>query len=270
MRITEDPSSRRRELTVETRIYNVDAHEIYGQDNEEEQVRLAVWAYCPTFIGNWPRRRYHQSTTGGGIWQAEVQYEIITWQYAFEINGGTEHITQSKATPLKVMQGGAAAPDLKGAIGYDGMTVHGCDIYVPKATWTEGYEVPALEVTPAYQRQVRGIVGKTNAVGFRGEDPYSVMLLGVTGSLSSSNPDFFQLQFRFACEKRRTSFYVGSILVSEKKGWDYLWVRYTEDTDGNQIIRKPNAVYVEQVYDAVDYAQLWIGTGDTGSWHPIA
>lgn len=42
---------------------------------------------------------------------------------------------------------------------------------------------------------------------------------------------------------------IGDSLPIEKRGWEYLWVRYEEglDRETNQLVRRPIAVYVEQV-----------------------
>jgi hypothetical protein len=42
---------------------------------------------------------------------------------------------------------------------------------------------------------------------------------------------------------------IGDSLPIEKRGWEYLWVRYEEalDRETNQMVRRPIAVYVEQV-----------------------
>ncbi len=46
-----------------------------------------------------------------------------------------------------------------------------------------------------------------------------------------------------------------------KRGWDYLWVRYAdvEDPTAKMLVQRPMAVYVEQVYPYRDFSGLGIG-----------
>lgn len=60
----------------------------------------------------------------------------------------------------------------------------------------------------------------------------------------------------------RTGLAVGEIIGISKKGWEYLWVRYVdaEDAVAKAIVKKPQAVYVESVYEQGDFSDLGIGT----------
>jgi hypothetical protein len=55
---------------------------------------------------------------------------------------------------------------------------------------------------------------------------------------------------------------VGPISNINKKGWEYLWVRYADSEDANakMLVKKPVAVYIERVYEEGDFAALGIGT----------
>jgi hypothetical protein len=52
------------------------------------------------------------------------------------------------------------------------------------------------------------------------------------------------------------------MLNISKKGWEYMWIRYedAEDEDAKQIVKRPSAVFIEQVYDYGDFSDLNIGT----------
>ena len=54
---------------------------------------------------------------------------------------------------------------------------------------------------------------------------------------------------------------LASITVSAKKGWEYLWVKYseTEDTAAKSLVQRPVAAYVEKVYEQADFGGLGIG-----------
>ena len=51
-----------------------------------------------------------------------------------------------------------------------------------------------------------------------------------------------------------------TIVGVDKKGWEYLWVRYADAEDQNVLVKKPIAVYVERVYEEGDFSLLGIGT----------
>jgi hypothetical protein len=53
---------------------------------------------------------------------------------------------------------------------------------------------------------------------------------------------------------------MGDITGIDKKGWEYLWVRYQDAEDADVLVKQPAAVYVEQVYPYGDFSLLGIGT----------
>ena len=57
-----------------------------------------------------------------------------------------------------------------------------------------------------------------------------------------------------------TGLQVGDITGIDKKGWEYLWVRYADAEDQNVLVKRPIAAYVEQVYESGNFALLGIGT----------
>ena len=54
---------------------------------------------------------------------------------------------------------------------------------------------------------------------------------------------------------------VNDITDIQKKGWEYLWVRYADEEDAGAkvVIKRPIGVYVERVYEYADFAGLGIG-----------
>jgi len=48
----------------------------------------------------------------------------------------------------------------------------------------------------------------------------------------------------------------------EKEGWQYLWVRFSDEEDNvaKTLIKKSIAAYVERVYEYGDFSSLGIGT----------
>lgn len=102
------------------------------------------------------------------------------------------------------------------------------------------------------------LTGKTNDAAWRGFAAGEVLFQGVSGSYRSGD-DVVELTFRFAASPNRTNINVGGITVSSKKGWDYMWVRYADNVDGDNIVKQPVAVYVERVYEEGDFGGLGIG-----------
>ena len=69
------------------------------------------------------------------------------------------------------------------------------------------------------------------------------------------------ITFRFAVSPNQSSLSVGKLKVSNKKGWDYLWVRYADKVSESKknVIKEPVAAYVEQVYPEGDFGNLGLG-----------
>jgi hypothetical protein len=53
---------------------------------------------------------------------------------------------------------------------------------------------------------------------------------------------------------------IGDITGIEKKGHEYLWVRYEDAVSSNELVKKPKFVYVNKVYRDGNFSGLGIGT----------
>ncbi len=84
-----------------------------------------------------------------------------------------------------------------------------------------------------------------------------VLFLGASGS--KRGKEDWEITFKFAASPNITGLTVGPITGIAKRGWDYLWVRYLDDEDSFQIIRRPVAAYVERVYEFGNFADIGIG-----------
>jgi len=84
--------------------------------------------------------------------------------------------------------------------------------------------------------------------------------LGASGS--KRGQEDWEITFRFAASPNVTGLVIGDIRGINKKGWEYLWVRYTDDEDAaaKTLVKRPIAAYVEQVYPYGDFSGLGIGT----------
>jgi hypothetical protein len=64
-----------------------------------------------------------------------------------------------------------------------------------------------------------------------------------------------------AHDDRDPSLSIGPINGINKKGWEYLWVRHSdqEDTAAKALVKRPIAAYVERVYESGSFAALQLG-----------
>ena len=183
-----------------------------------------------------------------------------TTSFAFDTGGGTMHRNQSLKTVSKVPND---APDFNGAIEVDNEgNVNGVDVTMPVLNFTETHTMNGSRVTTSYKKTVAALTGTVNSSGFRGFSAGEVLFLGASGTKRSKRPNApWEITFRFAVSPNQSSLQVGKLKVSNKKGWDYLWVRYADKVAENRknVIKEPVAAYVEQVYPTGDFGNLGLG-----------
>ena len=174
-------------------------------------------------------------------------------EFAFDTAGGSQHITQSLDTDAYPKQSEPPHPDYpppdhKGAIGFANGNVEGCDITTPVYRFTETYFKDDAFVTPAYKLLVFSLTGKVNSELFKGFAPGECLFLGVSGRKRAQGD--WALTYTFAATPNVEGLEIGDITGIAKRGWDYLWVRYEDakDEGSSNLVPKPQAVYVEQVY----------------------
>ena len=183
-------------------------------------------------------------------------------KFSFDTTGGRQKITQSLQTVHKYAPDGKTAADHKGAIGVTDHGVEGCEIVVPKFSWSETWQLPRASYGWAYSQTLKAITGKVNSETFRGFPAGQVLFRGGKGSASSKNPSLIEINYQFDQNDDVVAQTIGAIAGVAKAGWEYLWVHYIEehDTTADALARRPDAVYVERVYDAASFAALGIGS----------
>ncbi|MCA8952910.1 MAG: hypothetical protein KDE27_25595 [Planctomycetes bacterium] len=234
--------------------------------SSETAIKQAIDAWSPAVTGNGPPFFYKQSIAvscvGEEVWEGVVHYDttvpsvlVAEESLEFDTTGGTQHVTQAIATNGIYPP---SAPNFQGAIGVSDSGVEGVDIVVPNHTFALTRQF--AEVSVAYQQVLADLTGKINALPFKGYDAGEVLFLGAQGKRESNTQFPWTLSYRFAVQRNRANFAVGGIVVSLKYGWDYMWIRYRWDTDdlAGRLVQVPDAVYVEQVYDAIDLAALGV------------
>jgi hypothetical protein len=236
---------------------------------DEAEVRALALAQIPsTYQGLYRATITLDERLNATTWKVVASFEAADPQqqenpestFAFDTGGGTQHITQSLSTVGRY--GPAASTALGGAIGYDGQNVAGVDITVPVYQFRETHYLAPATVTQAYKLTLMGLTGAVNNAAFRGFQAGEVLFLGASGTRRGTDPDdSWEITYSFAASSNRTGLAVGSITGIAKAGWDYLWVQYGDDVDSavRALVKKPVAVYVEQVYPTASFAGLGIG-----------
>lgn len=235
--------------------------------NSQLSANYAYWQY-PGVQGMQLRAdSYSVSYLGDDAWQLTVDYvkdgvedgtEPLKRSRSFDTTGGTQHITQAES---ETIYGGG--PSVQKAIGVDDNGVNGVDIVVPQLQWQESYDVPNSYVNDAYIRNVATITGRVNAASFRGFEPGEVLFVGCSGSQEWDDQKGrgpWSLSFRFVASPNVTGQSIGSMTV-DKKGHDYVWVRYSNENDSETVsmVKRPQYVYVNKVYKDGDFSLLGIG-----------
>jgi hypothetical protein len=136
--------------------------------------------------------------------------------------------------------------------------VEGVEITLPKFGFGETHYIASGMVTFGYAFALRQLTGTVNQSAFRAFAPGEVLFLGASGRMRGQED--WEISYKFAASPNKTGLSVGAITGIVKRGWDYLWVRYQDDVDttANAIVRRPLAVYVEQVYTYADWSPMGI------------
>jgi len=226
----------------------------------------------PDIYDDLPRQNIQIEPLANDIWEGVVRYGLTEQSpppqtgessFSFDTGGGTQHITHSRGTVGICAAPGITAPNFQGAIGVTDNGVEGVDITVPVYHFSETHYLADSVVTPAYKGTLFALTGRVNNASFKGLASGEALFLGAAGSKRGTDPeDDWEITFRFAGSPNVTGLTIGPITGVDKKGWEYLWVRYDEVEDENAkvLVQRPIAAYVEQVYEYGNFAALGIGT----------
>ncbi len=268
---------------------SVDLIYIVRGSDDDIQIKSAVDTNSPSDHDGLEKQSIHIEPIGPQLWEATVRYgipggtnapppETGESSFSFDTGGGNQHITQSLQTVGSYAATGMpGTPDFQGAIGVADASggIDGVDITVPVYQFSETHYIDDSVVTLAYRGTLFNLTGKTNDAPFKGLSAGEGLFLGASGTKRGSasggtsggggapgSMGDWEITFRFAASPNRTGMTIGGITGIDKKGWEYIWVRYAdvEDTTALVIVKKPVAVYVEKVYEEGDFAALGIGT----------
>lgn len=218
----------------------------------------ATPAVVATSFGTLYRQDLRVQQSAYNQWNVEVPYgkrknESGSWTWDFDTTGGKVHITQAKEEVGRYPA--ATAPDQKGAIAVDGDEVKGTEVTVGAGKFNVQLMQPMGVVTMSYFRYLMDLTGGVNSDPFLGFAPGEVLFLGGRGSDGSESKSTVNLSYAVS---RNATLSIGDIANIQKKGWDFLWVRYEdaeETADGvTHPVRKPLYAYVDRVYKEIPMA----------------
>lgn len=247
---------------------------VVSEAADEAEVRAAAVASIPATYEGLPRVSITlDERLNNDTWKVIARFEKPKYPgqggtpaqpaFSFDTGGNTRKITQSLSTIGAYGSGAYTPPDFKGAINVAGnganMTVDGVDIVIPTFNFSETHYLADSVVTWAYRYTLFALTGKVNDAGFRAFGAGEVLFMGASGS--QRGDDNWEITFNFAASETKSGLVVGDIAIPQKRGWEYLWVRYGQDADANAIAEVPKAAYVEQVYEYGEFSALGIGTG---------
>jgi len=208
------------------------------------------------------------------MWRGYARYSRVedASEYTFTTRGGTQKLTQSLGTVGAYAPSGMTAPNFKGAIGVSEDKVEGVEVTSPTFQFSESHRITDAVMASGYKLTVFGLTGKVNNASFKGFAAGEVLFLGADGT--KRGDEDWQITYSFACSPNAVNLNVGgntsgyyggsggSITITSKLGWDYLWVRYAdfEDATAFSLVKQPIAAYVERVYQFGDFSTLLIGT----------
>lgn len=216
---------------------------------------------------------YEIAHLGGDAWDVTAKYESMGFDSDRDPMRRARSFTTGSAMTRKTQAKSErrypeTAPDMKGAIDVDGDTVKGVEVPVPTLSWTERYDVPSEMVTADYIKFLSAMKGRVNKKPFRTFAAGEVRFDGAEGDQQwdeEKGDGPWTLNFKFVAEPNAgedatvPALEFGDITGIEKKGHEYLWVRYEKTVRDGYTVPQPVAVYVDEVLDEFDFVKLGIG-----------
>ena len=239
----------------------------FGYATESEAVTAvhAATSICPTFINNLPRddnatQAEEIAVTNDATssdWRVIVRWNLLGGtpqtglNYSFSIGGGSFHRNYAIAQ----IENGEDAPEVNGAINYDGEEVHGVTIPAqPSMEFTIERKKTAAQVTNAYLSTVSDLIYTVNDATFEDWAAGEVLFMGLTGSRTGD--DEFTLNYKFGRNQNRTGQTIAGISGVAYNGWNYVWVRWAEKEANNAKGVEAKGVYVAKVHEDGDFSGL--------------
>lgn len=254
----EKPGSRA--ITGGTEATRLDQFTLSGTVDHDAAYSLAM-AYSAPFATAAGQVLYRQDVKltheGHDLWTVEIPYakrniEGMEWRLSAASSGRTQRITQSKQTVATF--GPAGPPDHKGAIDVFNQEVRGADIIVPTTRFTYEVTWPAGVVSEQFIAAVCQHVGKTNSVVWHGFAIGDLLLTGINVEQGTAQKRTMRVDVEYSPALGPVA--IAGIANVRKKGWELLWEYREEAVDANIAVHPTKWLYVERVYDSVDFASV--------------
>lgn len=256
-RFHERPTSRRQSVKDQTYQLNY----VAAGNTDDIYVRSYALASTPAIVTTPQGVLYRQDVQldpqGRDIFYVTVPYgpknqETGSFTWSFDTSGGTVHIKASKSTVNRYAPAGQVAFDHKQLIGVHGKDVDGTDIAVPAMKISVQFKHPLGVITLAQARHLASVTAMVNSDTFLGFPPGEILLLGARGSDGTEAEATVGYDFVYSRNADGASgpkLTIGAIADIVKQGHDYAWISYEPDVVADKPGMKPNAVYVERVYN---------------------
>ncbi len=178
--------------------------------------------------------------------------------YEFNYQATSEHIYFALGT----RKYGTNAPELGNRIRvrYDGndLITDGVDLPSGGTTNTWRMTVPRGYVSGLYESRVEGMIGGVNLTTFKGREPGTMRFVSVQSSVSAGASMNIAWGFQYA--PNRTGLTIEGISGIEILGHEVWWSLDEKklDTTAKKMVLQPRAIYVQQVFPAVELNDLGI------------
>lgn len=191
---------------------------------------------------------------GHTLWDVEIPYGPKNklpgeYRFSFSTTGGTLRIRQSKESIARYPAG---AKEQNGVIG--GRDGDGVEIVIPALRLSYTFRHPAGIVNEPFSVALARKTGRTNSQIWHGFQPGEALFLGADGSSGTAQES--EVRYDIVASENLTNQTIGGITGVSKKGWEVAWIKYEDDDANGVAAEKPLAVYVERVYDTMDFAAV--------------
>lgn len=199
------------------------------------------------------------------------------WSFSFDTTGGRQTITVAPMKHRHWNTDAGEAPDLKGAINWDGQSVKGMEIVVPALKFQiKAYYEPSA-VSTTFMREIARKTARTNSDTWLGFEPGELLYFGgqaagdiptVAGPKVQPIPvtHFFEASENLAdnAALQAAGLTQGKDAggaahnAIDKKGWQYLWTKFRkEQNDDNQVVGVPAHCYVHEPYTEMAFGDFF-------------
>ena len=239
------------------------------------QVVLEMEDYAPRYVQAdgagiyWVRKRLQVNGIGNAYFDCTATYETLQpkppepneqqndfkpGSIAWDTTGNTEHITQSiDDSDVSIPE---EAPDFSGAINVSGESVSGLDVVRPSLRYSETWILPAqVAVSCGFVGAVYRLTGTVNKNQFRCFAPGECLFMGARAQWQGDQP-YVSATFDWEARPNNPEYYVKGLGMLDKKGWEYVWIRYEAETSSGSLVRQPVAAYKNRVYHEKSWADL--------------